>query len=152
GSAYTLEMTFGGSGNRNHTPGDSIFHCHFYPHFAGGMWSLWRVHDTFEPGTIMNGNVPATGYSRALPDAEILAGTPTPALVPLPTIPMAPMPARVQLVTVNTPDQPGVVIGTTVQLNPSDQAAGINPGYPFFVPGVSGVRAPHPPLDFATEN
>src|SRR5205814_4574850 len=51
GSAYTLEITFGGSGNRNKTPGDSIFHCHFYPHFAGGMWSLWRVHDTFEPGT-----------------------------------------------------------------------------------------------------
>ena len=30
------------SGNRNRTPGDSIFHCHLYPHFAQGMWSLWR--------------------------------------------------------------------------------------------------------------
>ena len=51
GSAYTLEMTYNGSGNRNQTVGDSIFHCHFYPHFAKGMWSLWRVHDTFEAGT-----------------------------------------------------------------------------------------------------
>jgi len=24
-----------------------------------------------------------------------------------------------------------------------------NPGYPFFIPGVSGHRPPHPPLDFA---
>src|SRR5438105_1818994 len=23
------------------------------------------------------------------------------------------------------------------------------PGYPFYVPGISGHRAPHPPLDFA---
>ena len=36
GSAYTLEIAYGGSGNRNLTVGDSIFHCHFYPHFAAG--------------------------------------------------------------------------------------------------------------------
>src|SRR5262249_1626585 len=24
-----------------------------------------------------------------------------------------------------------------------------NPGFPFFIPGVGGQRAPHPPLDFA---
>jgi hypothetical protein len=42
GSAYTLDMVYNGSGNRNGTIGDSIFHCHFYPHFAAGMWSLWR--------------------------------------------------------------------------------------------------------------
>ena len=51
GSAYTLEIAYNGSGNRNQTVGDSIFHCHFYPHFAKGMWSLWRVHDVFEAGT-----------------------------------------------------------------------------------------------------
>ena len=27
-----------------------------------------------------------------------------------------------------------------------------NPGYPFFIPGIAGQRAPHPPLDFAHEN
>ena len=54
GSAYTLEIAYGGSGNRNKTVGDSIFHCHFYPHFAQGMWALWRVHDVFEEGTILD--------------------------------------------------------------------------------------------------
>ncbi|HSP79425.1 MAG TPA: hypothetical protein VLQ93_12895, partial [Myxococcaceae bacterium] len=51
GSGYSYEISFGGSGNRNYTAGDAIFHCHFYPHFAQGMWSLWRVHDVFESGT-----------------------------------------------------------------------------------------------------
>ena len=47
-----------GSGNRNRTPGDAIFHCHLYPHFAQGMWALWRVHDVLEDGT------------RVLPDGQ----------------------------------------------------------------------------------
>jgi hypothetical protein len=29
GSAYTYEISYNGSGNRNQTPGDAIFHCHF---------------------------------------------------------------------------------------------------------------------------
>jgi hypothetical protein len=44
GSGYTYEINQGGSGNRNKTAGDAIYHCHFYPHFAQGMWYLWRVH------------------------------------------------------------------------------------------------------------
>ena len=51
-----------GSGNRNRTVGDSIFHCHLYPHFAQGMWALWRVHDVLEDGT------------RKLPDGQAKAG------------------------------------------------------------------------------
>ena len=27
-----------------------------------------------------------------------------------------------------------------------------NPGYPFFIPGIGGQRAPHPPLDFAPDD
>lgn len=27
----TYEINYGGSGNRNKTSGDAIFHCHFYP-------------------------------------------------------------------------------------------------------------------------
>ena len=50
GEGFTLEMIYG-SGNRNLTAGDSIFHCHFYPHFAAGLWAIWRVHDVFEEGT-----------------------------------------------------------------------------------------------------
>jgi manganese oxidase len=82
GSSFTYEIHYSGSGNRNLTPGDSIFHCHLYPHFAQGMWELWRTHDVFENG----------GQERNLPDAEIAGGTPTPALVPLPNSAMAPMP------------------------------------------------------------
>jgi hypothetical protein len=152
GVAYTMEIAYGGSGNRNLTVGDSIFHCHFYPHFASGMWSLWRVHDTFEAGTELD----AEGYpafdARALPDGEIESGTPIPAVIPLPTLGMAPLPASVRLIDggrrvhvepARTPDG-------KVQLAPDGAPVyDRNPGYPFFIPGYAGHRPPHPPLDFA---
>src|SRR3954468_8132395 len=73
GASFTAEIAYEGSGNLNLTVGDSIFHCHFYPHFAQGMWSLWRVHDVFEEGTLLGSDGrPALG-SRALPDGEIAA-------------------------------------------------------------------------------
>lgn len=31
--------------------GDAIFHCHLYPHFHEGMWTLWRIFDRLEDGT-----------------------------------------------------------------------------------------------------
>ncbi|MEO7658159.1 MAG: copper oxidase, partial [Pyrinomonadaceae bacterium] len=117
GYAFTTEIAHGGSGNRNKTPGDSIFHCHLYPHFAQGMWGLWRSHDVFEAGTQLDNAGRPAPSSRALPDGEIAGGTPIPALVPLPTIAMAPMPTA------------------TFR------------GYPFYIPGVAGHRPPHPPLD-----
>ena len=92
-----MEMTYNGSGNRNQTVGDSIFHCHFYPHFAQGMWSLWRIYDVFEEGTELDAHGRPLPGARALPDGEIICGTPIPALVPLPTIGMAPMPAKASL-------------------------------------------------------
>lgn len=82
GAGYTLDISYNGSGNRNKTPGDAIFHCHFYPHFAQGMWELWRNHDVFEDGT------------RRLPDAELAGGTPIPAIVPVPGLAMAPPPSH----------------------------------------------------------
>ncbi|HWN42052.1 MAG TPA: copper oxidase, partial [Thermoanaerobaculia bacterium] len=132
GGSYTYEITYGGSGNRNKTIGDAIFHCHFYPHFAQGMWSLWRVHDVLETGTPLDGNGLPALNSRALPDGEILAGTPIPAVVPIPTIPMPPLPGPVWIANGQ------VVLPTTVTTNP---------GYPFFVPARAGRRPPHPPLD-----
>ncbi|HEY9284605.1 MAG TPA: hypothetical protein VIP46_14210, partial [Pyrinomonadaceae bacterium] len=75
GYSFTTEIAHGGSGNRNKTPGDSIFHCHFYPHFAQGMWELWRVHDVFEAGTQTDVEGRPTPGARALPDGEIAAGT-----------------------------------------------------------------------------
>ena len=145
GASYTLEMTFNGSGNRNKVVGDSIFHCHFYPHFAAGMWAMWRTHDTFEVGSQVDANgIPVTG-TRALPDGEIKAGTPTPAVVPMPTLPMAPMPSSVFI-------QNGqVVYGTPAAPDPTGAGVTVNPGFPFFIPGIAGARAPHPPLDFAPD-
>jgi hypothetical protein len=117
GFAFTTEIVHGGTGNRNQVVGDSIFHCHFYPHFAEGMWELWRAHDVFEAGTVLDANGRPVAGARALPDGEIIAGTPTPALVPLPTLAMAPMPT-----------------------------ASV-PGYPFFSPAIAGHRPPKAPLD-----
>jgi manganese oxidase len=134
GASYTLEMTYNGSGNRNKVVGDSIFHCHFYPHFAAGMWAMWRTHDVFESGSELSQGIPIAG-TRALPDGEIKAGTPIPAIVPLPTIPMAPLPQA----------QAEIVNG---QIKITGKG---NPGFPFFIPGQAGARAPHPPLDFAPD-
>ena len=161
GSGYTMEISHGGSGNRNFTVGDSIFHCHFYPHFAEGMWSLWRVHDVFEAGTKLKDGIPdpADRWNRALPDGEIAAGTPTPALVPMPSLSMAPIPARVRLskdgrrVEVEAANQ--AAIDLAKQQSPDDLSKWPapdyqrSPGYPFFIPAVAGHRPPHPPLDYA---
>lgn len=104
----------GGSGNRNHTVGDSIFHCHLYPHFAQGMWALWRVHDVFEDGTrkLPDGqDKPGLSTEIRSPEnaqmkrlgsvdpetgrwlgGEVSNGTPVPALVPLPGEALPPLP------------------------------------------------------------
>ncbi|HEX8719690.1 MAG TPA: hypothetical protein VF736_03530, partial [Pyrinomonadaceae bacterium] len=174
GYSFTTEIAHGGSGNRNQTVGDSIFHCHFYPHFAQGMWELWRSHDVFEAGTVLDSaGRPAAG-SRALPDGEIAAGTPIPAIVPLPTIAMAPVPAHVKIkqgaagtsqVNVGGTCQGGTQVdgiplaagsicadgantyGKVINGTFVVTAAMENPGFPFFVDAVAGHRPPHPPKD-----
>ena len=88
---FAYNIYYGGSGNRNQTPGDSIFHCHLYPHFAQGMWALWRVHDVFEDGNrrLPDGQAgPGTNYLTGDHDR----GTPIPAIVPLPKQAMPPLP------------------------------------------------------------
>lgn len=62
---YTLDI-LNGAGSLNGMIGDAIFHCHLYPHFHEGMWTLWRIYDRLEDGT------------GALTD-----GTPVPPLQPL---------------------------------------------------------------------
>lgn len=170
GGAYTLDMSYFGSGNLNQTVGDSIFHCHFYPHFAQGMWSMWRVHDVFEEGTQLDADgTPTLGWNRSLPDGEITHGTPIPAIVPMPTIAMAPEPIRAQICPLygasdyvqyignSCPAAPGSAkpVGYRALVSKDDLSDPTlkekNPGYPFFVPGVAGQRPPHPPLDFAPQ-
>ncbi len=162
GSTYTQEIDYDGSGNRNRTVGDAIFHCHFYPHFAAGMWGMWRSHDVFEAGTDLAKD-PTRDFARALPDGELLKGTPIPAIVPLPTIAMAPLPARVKICPVDRswngsqvlpqgdacpPANAAALSGEAAFIASADFAAGINPGYPFFMPGIAGQRAPHPPMSY----
>jgi hypothetical protein len=187
GSAFSLEITYNGSGNRNQTVGDSIFHCHFYPHFAQGMWSMWRVHDVFEEGTplepdgrVVDWRKSPMKWVRALPDGEIDTGTPIPAIVPLPTLALPPIPPPVRVTQIpdlpanpaggpasrddlkkwvnisNVKDGKNPSMGRMAQVKPdSFDKDGIpqftNPGYPFFVPGVAGHRPPHPPLDMGWE-
>ncbi|MFM5908075.1 MAG: hypothetical protein ACKOPO_10915 [Novosphingobium sp.] len=144
--SFTYQIEYGGSGNRNLGPGDSIFHCHLYPHFAQGMWGLWRSHDVLEDGTRLlpdggglaavsgtnltewqgPGTNPVTGSGELITHADErkTGGTPIPAIIPLPA--MAPPPA------------------------PTYAANGM-PGYPFYIPGKPGFRAPQPPLDMAAD-
>ena len=124
GATFSYGIEFGGSGNRNFTPGDSIFHCHLYPHFAQGMWELWRVHDVFEDGNdkgLFKPEQPAGPANdprwRRLPDAEVAGGTEVPAIVPIPGAALAPLPTAAFA------------------------------GYPFYIPGQAGHRPPQPPLD-----
>ncbi|MFK3775889.1 manganese-oxidizing multicopper oxidase MnxG [Pseudomonas sp. NPDC089406] len=185
GVGYTYEIANGGSGNRNRVAGDAIYHCHFYPHFAQGMWAMWRVHDVFEPGTrlavsgegengfhatpfALRSGKPAPG-ARALPDGEIVAGTPIPAIVPLPGKAMAPMPGKVTVVPKlgealvaqqEGDDHPAEstaprAVGSLALVDRSESNRNAdgslkNPGYPFWIGGMEssvGQRPPTPPLD-----
>jgi hypothetical protein len=120
GASFTYEIQYGGGGNRNlGSPGDSIFHCHLYPHFAQGMWELWRNHDVFEAGT----------PDRNLPDAEIAAGIPQPALVPIPYLFLK--------------DPGGAKIAALGNL-PMPTAT--FKGFPFYIPFLAGHRTPQAPL------
>lgn len=47
---YTLDILYG-AGSLNRMIGDAIFHCHLYPHFMDGMWTLWRIYDRLQDGT-----------------------------------------------------------------------------------------------------
>ncbi|MEK8052502.1 multicopper oxidase domain-containing protein [Ideonella sp. DXS22W] len=120
--AQTYDIAYLG-GNRNLSVGDSIFHCHMYPHFAQGMWGLWRNHDVFEDGTrtlpdgeLGPGTDPRTGQARA--------GALSPALVPIRNRPLPPMPTY------------------------GDSGT---PGYPFFVAASPGHRPPQPPMDLTAD-
>lgn len=136
GSAGIMQTN--GSGNRNRTIGDSIFHCHLYPHFAQGMWALWRVHDVIEDGTrrLPDGQAergPSVSLATNLtprPGTDRMTGvtgdgTPIPAVVPLPGQALPPLPTY---------------------------GANGMPGYPFYIAGKPGHRAPQPPLDIAKDS
>ena len=214
GAGYTYEINFGGSGNRIKSAGDAIFHCHFYPHFAQGMWYMWRNHDVLETGTplqasainivdgvgelgfhgaqwaLENGTPLAVGTTdididgvptafpvraRSLPDGEIVAGAPIPAIIPLPGKAMPPVPGEVTVVP-NTLTKASsafhpIAQGATVPVgslasvkrdnevpnpdfntelpegpdNPLTVEAIIHPGYPFWIAGIEDIVGQRPP-------
>jgi manganese oxidase len=166
GIGYTYEINFGGSGNRNKSAGDAIFHCHFYPHFAQGMWYHLRNYDTFEEGTrlqasgagyhtdrwALKNGTPALG-ARALPDGELVVGVPLVAILPLPGKAVPPLPAPVEVVANPTEIQAphpkaGTPVGSIARVKRELQAAWDgditdlqnrklkNPGYPFWIAGI----------------
>lgn len=157
-----------GSGNRNRTVGDSIFHCHLYPHFAQGMWELWRVHDVLEDGSrklpdgqwepVLSlaemgdkikarkrpGSVDQETGRWIAPGAGLSAqnvGTPVPALVPLPGQAWPVLPSYPE--DVATLDEEGAVTA-----EPVDEIATFA-GYPFYIAGQPGHRPPQAPMDIA---
>ncbi len=154
-----------GSGNRNRTVGDSIFHCHLYPHFAQGMWELWRTHDTLEDGSrkLPDGQwEPALSLAEMKEDVRNLSrpGSVDPVTgawntpesgadgAPLARQLGTPIPAIVPL-----PGQPWPVLPTYGDpAAPADaQTVDAMPGYPFYIAGRPGHRPPQPPMDIARD-
>ncbi|WP_242824134.1 multicopper oxidase domain-containing protein [[Clostridium] dakarense] len=70
---HTIEILHG-AGSLEGSIGDNIWHCHLYPHFHEGMWSLWRVFDRLETGkdvvdkdgTVIHPCYPDGTYIKAL--------------------------------------------------------------------------------------
>jgi len=50
GDAREFDLEHGAGGDQR-TIGDSIFHCHLYPHFAQGFWGHLRIFDRLRDGT-----------------------------------------------------------------------------------------------------
>ncbi|OCL27322.1 copper oxidase [Orenia metallireducens] len=91
----TFDVLYG-AGSLHGAYGDSIYHCHLYPHFGEGMWGIFRTHDVLE-----------NGEGRFYPD-----GRPIQPLIPLPDRPLPPEP---------TPERPGFPLfipGEVGQLSP----------------------------------
>ena len=157
-----------GSGNRNRTVGDSIFHCHLYPHFAQGMWELWRVHDVLEDGSR---KLPDGQWEPTLSLAEMNAvtrakkrpgsvdqstgrwiapgegltgrniGTPVPGLVPLPDSPWPLLPSYPDADAELSADG-NVTADPIVEFDTF-------PGYPYYIAALPGHRPPQAPMDIA---
>jgi manganese oxidase len=124
GQSFSLDLE-GGIGSTANSVGDSIFHCHLYPHFIAGFWGLLRSHDVLEDGT------------RHYPD-----GTKTPKLVALPDRQAPPAP------TATKPGYPHFVPGAVADSVASEYPDG-RTGKGF---GHRPPQAPLGPVDSAGVN
>jgi FtsP/CotA-like multicopper oxidase with cupredoxin domain len=75
GEAYELRFEKGAGGLQG-TVGDSIFHCHFYPHFAQGFWGYLRIYDRLRDGSQSNPDGTPLQALQELPDRA--GATPAP--------------------------------------------------------------------------
>jgi hypothetical protein len=72
--------------------------------------------------------------------------------VPLPALTLAPIPARVSIQSVRETAPNGQKVERhNVVVDADDLKAGLQPGYPFYVPGIAGQRWPHPPMRYAPQ-
>jgi FtsP/CotA-like multicopper oxidase with cupredoxin domain len=117
-TGHTIEPVWG-AGDRQQAAGDTIWHCHLYPHFHEGMWGIFRTFETRQDGT--DGAALKSSYAAyagrkigRYPD-----GTPIEKLLPLPDRPAPPTP---------TADRPG---------------------YPLYIPGDVLQKSPMPPWPLA---
>lgn len=112
-----------GIGSLHGSKGDSIFHCHLYPHFSDGMWGLIRSLDRLEDG------------ARFYPD-----GTPVPALMPLPDRSPPPDP------TSEHPGYPHFIPGTSGQKALRPPLWGIREPTPLEIANFEANPAPGAPF------
>jgi manganese oxidase len=49
GESFNAEIE-GGAGGVQQSVGDFLLHCHIVEHYLAGMWGVWRVHNTRQPG------------------------------------------------------------------------------------------------------
>lgn len=127
-----------GAGSVTGTAGDSIFHCHLYPHFAGGIWSALRVFDKLRINFDDPSSIKSTlgdGSPLYYPDGTDIAV-------------LQPLPARVALF--NTADPDAVDNRASPPAGMANRVPGIpdqeHPGFPNFVAGKFGMKALQPPL------
>jgi FtsP/CotA-like multicopper oxidase with cupredoxin domain len=82
GDAFTAEIE-GGAGGVQQSVGDFLYHCHIVEHYLAGMWGIWRVHNTRQPGLApLPDRVPPPRavdskglLGRTMPDGTLLTAT-----------------------------------------------------------------------------
>ena len=72
GESFNAEIE-GGAGGVQQAAGDFLFHCHIAEHYPSGMWGLWRVFDTLQPGLAPLPD--RVGFESAVTSAELIGKT-----------------------------------------------------------------------------
>jgi hypothetical protein len=67
----------GGAGGTQRTVGDTIFHCHLYPHFAQGFWGHLRIFDKLRDGTAQYADGTPLEALQELPNRAGATAAPT---------------------------------------------------------------------------